>query len=203
MPTSATRLPLEPVRGYRRVFHAVPRPIELSGGALNLLIGVPGAGKTTYCGQAIKAGQLGVRVSLDDARAQLGAGAYDQTVTPQAVAYVADQVDQLLSQHKEVTVDATSSTAAERATWVTLAKKHGVPAIAHWLTTSTADAMRHNAPRTHPVPGTVIAEMGHRLGMLTVNALYGEGIAAVIEVRSTHLHRAHRITSPLQPGRHR
>lgn len=133
---------------------------------------------------ATAAGQLGTRVSLDDACALLGTGPAGQAATSQAVQHVVGQVDALLREGREVTVDATSTTDWERRTWLDLAHEHDATVVAHWVMTPLGEALRRNAQRARKVPGEVIAEMGHRLAALTITTLYREGFDAVVEVQT-------------------
>lgn len=114
-PSARPARPAPPLHRFRRIAHPTPRPLDRANGLVNVFIGVPGAGKTSF--YAAAADQLGTRVSLDDARALYGTGPEDQTVTQQALAHVIGEVEQLLREHQQVTVDATSTTVAERATW--------------------------------------------------------------------------------------
>jgi predicted kinase len=166
---------------FRRRTHRAARAIDPARPTVNVLLGVPGAGKTTF---AAAAGQLGVRVSLDDARALLGTGPEDQRVTDHAVQHVLAEADRLLDQHQTVLVDATSTTAAERQTWLQLAQAHRVAAVAYWLTTPLQIALQRNGIRDRHVPGTVIAEMSHNLAEVTVGGLYAEGFALVHEIHT-------------------
>jgi predicted kinase len=182
------QLPARPApspRRFRCVAHPAPQPLDRASGLLNLLIGVAGGGKTSF--YATAADELGIRESLDAARALYGTGPEDQSVTPQAVAHVIAQVEQLLREGQRVTVDATSTTAEERATWLGLAAAAGVPAIAYWITTPVNVARQRNASRARHVDDDVIAEHGDRLAALTIDDLYAEGFAAVCEVHTVPL----------------
>ncbi|UKD50873.1 ATP-binding protein (plasmid) [Amycolatopsis sp. FU40] len=140
------------------------KPID--GRALvRVLIGPPGAGKTTLCEH--EGWRFGTCLSLDAARADLGAGAHDQTATPAAVEHVELQAHALLAAGADVTIDATSTTAAERSTWLAVAKEHEAAAVAVIVRTPLETALARNAGRAQPVPEAVVKLFGQRVALLS------------------------------------
>lgn len=179
---SLTTRPELPEHVFRRVTHPPVRPLDRSRGELNVLIGVPGAGKTSFC--AATRGELGRRLSLDGARARLGRGPEDQRVTPKAVGCVMADVARRLREHERLVLDATSVTAAERATWLRLGFAADVPIVAYWITTPAPVAVSRDAGRVRQVGEGVIAEKARCLAELSVDDLYYEGFSAVVEVET-------------------
>lgn len=169
----------------RALLTTVPCPIDTTRGLLRVLIGPPAAGKTTWCAAELAAGRLGTRLSLDEARAELGAGPHDQSVTAQASDQVHRQADALLAAGAEVTLDVTSTTPVERRRWLQLAGRHDVPAVAVIVWEPLDVVLERNRRRAHPVPEDVVATFWHRVTGLDVNSLLTEGFRAVSELVPT------------------
>lgn len=168
----------------RALLTTEPWPVDAAGGLLRLLVGPPAAGKTTWCRDELAAGRLGTRLSPDDTRGELGHGPHDQSVTAAAVEQVRHQAGALLADRAEVTIDATSTTPAERRTWLDLARAHDVPAIAVIVWEPLDIVLARNSRRAVPVPRDVVFTYWHRITGLTVNSLLAEGFRAVAELVS-------------------
>ena len=152
---------------------------------LRVMVGGPGCGKTTYCERRAAAGRFGARLSLDRERAVLGRHERDQDATPAAVAMVHAIAGALLAGGREVTIDATATTAAERGTWLALARRHGAVPVAVIVRAPLAVALARNAARARPVPEPVVRELWYRVYALTLPGLLAEGFRAVTEVDTT------------------
>ena len=152
-------------------------PLDTRRGLVRVLIGPPAAGKTSLC--AAEGTRIGTRLSLDDARAQLGAGEHDQDATPAAVDHVRKQAHALLAMEAEITIDATSTTPAERATWLEIAREHQVPAVAVIVWAPLDEIRSRNAARPRPVPDDIVGCYWYRTTILSADDLIEEGFHSV------------------------
>jgi len=152
---------------------------------LRVLIGPPGVGKSTWCAAPAVAPRLGLVLSLDAARARLGAGEHDQSVTPAAVADVRRRCARSLVMGTSVTVDATGSSISDRATWLELAGWCGVAATAVVFRAPLALTLRRNAGRARQVPQEVVAAMAARIARTSAAHLLAEGFHAVVELTAS------------------
>lgn len=146
---------------------------------LTVLIGAPGSGKSTLASDAAAAGA--VVLSLDAARAVVGAHEGDQTATAAAVDYTIRRAHQTLAEGRPVVIDATSTTAPERATWLGIARERGVPARAVVLDTPLPVCLARNLvrPPHRRVPDDVLERMWAAVHDLTDTTLRDEGFAHV------------------------
>lgn len=147
---------------------------------LRVLIGPPGVGKSTWC--AARAHHLGLVLSLDAARALLGAGEHDQAVTAAAVHHVRGRCAQSLAMGTSVTVDATGSSILDRATWLELASRLGASPTAVVFRAPLALTLRRNADRARRVPEAVVTAMAARIARTSAAHLLAEGFHAVVEL---------------------
>ncbi|KDN23201.1 ATP-binding protein [Amycolatopsis rifamycinica] len=152
---------------------------------LRVMVGAPGCGKSTYCARKLAEGRFGARLSLDRERAVLGRHEHDQAATPAAVRMVRAIAGALLAGGREVTIDATATTAAERGTWLTLARQHAAVPVAVIVRAPLAVALARNAARVRPVPEPVVREFWHRVHAIHPLTLLVEGFRAVTEVDTT------------------
>uniref|UniRef100_UPI003F493B1D AAA family ATPase n=1 Tax=Amycolatopsis sp. CA-096443 TaxID=3239919 RepID=UPI003F493B1D len=156
-------------------------PIPEGLTVLRVLVGPPAAGKTTLC--AHEEHRFGTRLSLDDARAGLGAGTHDQDATPAAVEYVRLQAHALLAMGADVTIDATSTTRGERATWLAIAREHRAAAVAVIVWAPWPQVRARNARRARPVPEDFVKDCWDRVTGLTAGDLIAERFQVVLERR--------------------
>lgn len=152
-------------------------PFDRSRGLMRVLIGPPAAGKTTLC--AAEGTRFGTCLSLDGARAALGAGAHDQAATPAAVEFVKRQAHAMLAMEAEVTIDATSTTTDDRATWLDIAAHYNVPAVAIIVWAPLEVALQRNAARARTVPEDVVRLCWERVTLLAATDLIKEGFRRV------------------------
>lgn len=145
-----------------------------------LLIACPASGKTSLC-QANKS-RFGTVFSLDRARAQLGRHEHDHDASPAAVAAVHAEIDEILGEGGDVTLDATSTVAEHRARWLGLARQHGAQVTALVLRVDLALALQRNALRARPVPVDVVVDKWHAVDRLTATTLHREGFTEVTEL---------------------
>ena len=152
---------------------------------LRVMVGGPGCGKSAYCSRKLAEGRFGARLSLDRERAVLGRHEHDQAATPAAVQMVRAIAGALLAAGREVTIDATATTAAERGTWLTLARQHRAVPVAVIVRAPLAVALARNAARARPVPDAVVREFWHHVYLLAPALLLAEGFHMVTEVDTT------------------
>jgi predicted kinase len=144
-----------------------------------VLVGVPGAGKTTYARR-----ELGhaLRICLDDLRVMLTGKSFDLATEP-AVAVAADALRDSLaayaaSKTRSVPFDATHVTHAPRRPLIATARQFGFTPIAVYCHCPLAVALTRNASRPYPVPDNIVRDFSRRL----VPPSCEEGFAEVIDV---------------------
>lgn len=138
----------------------------MSDQVLNVLQGLPGAGKSTWAAawRALDP-QRRVVVNRDEIRFELF-GRYSG-LTDEQEAVVTDieflRVDRALGEGRSVTVDATHLVCAHRDRWVELAIRHGARSEVVVIDTPLSECLRRNQARGDAggrfVPVDVIAEM--------------------------------------------
>ena len=122
-----------------------------------ILIGLPGAGKTSFYRQRF--GQTHAHISKD-----LWPNASGRETRQQEL------LEETFSAGKSVVIDNTNPTAAERARLVTVARRHGARVIGYFFDVSTRVAVARNAERTGrgKVPNVAIFTAAKRLQRPTV-----------------------------------
>lgn len=134
--------------------------------ALNILKGLPGAGKSTWAAAwRAQDPQHRVVVNRDSIRFELFGVYSDLTAEQEAV--VSDieflRVDRALGAGMSVTVDATHLVAAHRERWSLLADRHGVRHAVIAIDTALGECLRRNQARADTgsrfVPEDIIVQM--------------------------------------------
>jgi protein phosphatase len=148
-------------------------------GLIRVLIGPPGAGKSTWCTD--HSDHLGHVFSLDQARAIVGSGEHDQTATQAAVAWVHAKAGDALAAAETVTIDATGAAPLDRATWLQLAREYHASPVAVVFRVPLVAALARNRQRQRQVPEDVITRMWGGIDRTTSRDLLDEGFAAVAE----------------------
>lgn len=96
---------------------------------LYITVGAPGSGKSTWV-ESFKINNPHVTfISSDHLRSIFGRDENDQSVSAQVFRHMESEVDRLLSENKDVCIDATNMHLKARKPWVQLSKKHN--AILH------------------------------------------------------------------------
>ena len=154
---------------------AVPDP------SLVLLIGVTGAGKSTFAARHFKPTQV---LASDAFRALVADDATDQTATADAFELLHLAVDRRLARRRLTVVDATNVLASARRPLIDAARRHGLPTVAIVFDLPPAISASRNAAR----PGRNVPPSVHqrqvralRRALLEIPA---EGFAAVWLLRS-------------------
>jgi len=151
-------------------------------GALVVLIGAAGAGKTTLAARHFPSDTI---LSSDGFRARLGDSAADQSMTRRAFAALHRALEARLARGRMTVVDATNVTAAARASLLRLARRSGAPAIALVLDLPAEVAIARNAARD----GRVAPEAAVRRQLVALEraddaTLGREGFATVLRLRT-------------------
>ena len=123
--------------------------------ALVILVGCPGAGKSTW-GKKFAAENNLTYVSTDAIRAELGKGEADQSVSAQAFATARARVSAALGAGKSAMIDATSVSKKARKDWVNLARGHAAYIIAVAFEVPKDELLRRDAQRERKVGEEII-----------------------------------------------
>ncbi|MGZ3140466.1 AAA family ATPase [Lentzea chajnantorensis] len=161
---------------------------QLKVPALHVLIGAPGAGKSTWT--AAQSAGLGAVLSLDDARAEISGDAGDQSVTRHAVKLVTDRAMGELLARRVATIDATGAVASDRQHWLTLAQSWGGVPTAWVFRTPLEVCLARNARRSpnRRVPDDVVIRMWTAIDSVSVEELHQDGFRVVVELLHPDLH---------------
>ncbi|WP_018685425.1 AAA family ATPase [Actinokineospora enzanensis] len=155
-----------------------------------VLVGAPGAGKSDFVQRHLAATAV---VSLDELRDEVSdlGDRHDQRPVTQnrALARAVLTAAHHVRSGTAVTIDATSSSRAHRATWVELARYHSVPAIAVVIHPDADVAAYRNRALRSPVPGpsgfaesvpAAWAAKAHETITADLGELADEGFATVV-----------------------
>jgi protein phosphatase len=157
-------------------------PLFVPAGALVVLVGPAGAGKTTLAARLFPAAAV---LSSDAMRARIGSGEADQTVTRAAFEALHRALDSRLARRELAVVDATNVTAAARAALLRRARRRGSPALAGVLAPPHAEALARNAARQERiVPSSVVSRHVAALSRTDDALLRREGFGTVRRLRS-------------------
>lgn len=151
-------------------------------GALVVLIGAAGSGKSTFAASRFPGESI---LSSDALRARLGAGENDQTVTRASFALLHRLLDGRLASGRPTVVDATNVTIRARASLLKIAHRHGAPAVAVILELPVDLVVSRNAARAERVvPEGAVRRQIAELGRAGDDQLRHEGFAIVRRLRS-------------------
>jgi len=96
-----------------------------------ITVGAPGSGKSTWIEKYKTTHPYMNFLSSDVLRAVFGKDENDQSVSAQVFRHMENEVDRLLSEGKDVCIDATNMHRRARKVWIDLAKKHGAMVTAY------------------------------------------------------------------------
>ncbi len=149
---------------------AVPDP------SLVLLIGVTGAGKSTFAARHFEPTQV---LASDAFRALVADDATDQTATADAFELLHLAVDRRLARRRLTVVDATNVLASARRPLLDAARRHGVPTVAIVFDLPPAVSASRNAVRSGRVVPHAVHQRQVRALRRSLLELPAEGFAAV------------------------
>jgi predicted kinase len=171
---------VEGERERRERAHAAGLAIDIPQGALVVLAGVSGSGKSTFAKRNFEASAI---VSTDALREVISGNPHDQTVSAEAFDLAQRIVELRLGRGRTTVVDATSTSPAERRLWLGVAQAMGRPAVAIVIDTDLDECLSSNAGRPRPVPEHVVRDQ-HAALRAGLPAIGSEGFAAIHHLSS-------------------
>gem|GEM_PF-29142 len=148
--------------------------LDLPSPCLVVLVGPPGAGKSTWAQRALP----GHVVSSDGLRSLVGEGEHDLRASADAFALLDDVVRRRVARRLTTVIDALGTDPDLRARWRGLAAAAGVPSVAVVFDVPAAQVRRQNRARAAPVPEGVLREQLARWPSV-VEAVRAEPFGAV------------------------
>lgn len=129
------------------------------GGNLIIMVGPPGAGKTTIAEQICDSYDNFVIVSPDKVREELTGDASNQTQNERVFSRVYNQLTSYLEHGKNVVYDATNCRSHHRYKIISVCENYAYRIICVMSTTPISDCIARNNERNKPVPEDVIEKM--------------------------------------------
>lgn len=152
--------------------------VRLPDPCLVVLVGVAGAGKSTWAASRFDANQI---VSSDALRATVGLHAHDQRASKDAFDLLDRIADARLRRGLTTVLDTTGLEVKRRAGWIAMAQKRGRPVHAVVLDVGERATRARNRAREPAVPSAIVTSQLRSLPS-TVAALTDEGFDGVHHV---------------------
>lgn len=159
--------------GVELLFQAAGLPCY-EPGAVIVLIGTPGAGKSSYAARFPRSWVL----NLDSYREQVADDPHDQAATPDAVIVEQVVLDARCRRSLPCVIDSTNVEARVREDLLDRVLPFGVPVIAVVFDVPLETCLSRNAARDRPVPEHVVREK-HAQMLASLPGLLDEGFACV------------------------
>lgn len=153
-------------------------------GSLVLLIGPPGAGKTTLAAALVAAGEVAAEdvLSTDVYREQLSGDALDLTQDRRVWAEVREKLDARMAAGRTTVVDATNVFRRRRARHIQVARAHGRAVVAVRFAVEAAELIRRNENRSRVVrPNVVVTLAVDMEDEASAEALAAEDIDLILD----------------------
>ncbi len=169
--------------------------ISLPDPSLVLLIGVTGAGKSTFAARHFRPTQV---LSSDSFRALVADDETDQSATADAFELLHLAVDRRLARRRLTVIDATNLLASARRPLLDAARRYTVPAVAIVFDLQPRVTAERNATRAGRTVPDVVHQRQVRALRRCLVELPAEGFAAIWLLRSAEaIDRAH--VGPISP----
>ncbi|WP_212612522.1 TIGR03560 family F420-dependent LLM class oxidoreductase [Pseudonocardia hierapolitana] len=150
--------------------------MRLPSPCLIVLAGPVASGKSTWAAEHFPPDAV---VSSDRLRALVGAGEDDIAASADALALLDEVVARRAARRLTTVVDSTGLDASKRATWLGLARRHGLACVAVVFDTPAGVCRARNRARARPVPaGVLTAQL--KAWPAVREALAGEGFDEVL-----------------------
>jgi len=152
-------------------------------GSLVVLVGAPGAGKSTLAAALVAAGVVAAEdvLSTDVYREQLSGDALDLTQDRKVWNQVREQLDERMAAGRTTVIDATNIIARRRARHIRIAREHGRPVVAVRFAVDAAELIRRNETRTRVVRPNVVVTLAVGMEEASAEVLAAEDIDLVLD----------------------
>jgi predicted kinase len=155
--------------------------IEVPAACLVVLVGVSGAGKSSFARRSFHAYEA---LSSDTCRGMITDDEGDQSATPQAFELLRYIADKRLARGRLTVVDATNLKREDRDNSLRLARKHHVPAVAIVFNMPVTICIERDRARRARSVGSDVIYSQHRELLKSLQELPTEGFEAVHVLRS-------------------
>jgi F420-dependent oxidoreductase-like protein len=152
--------------------------IRIGEPSLVVLVGAAGCGKSTWAGRWFRAEAI---VSSDDLRGVVGHSARDQRASKDAFEVLDLIVTKRLKRRLTTVVDTTGLDAKQRAKWVAMAAKAGVPAVAVTFDLPEREVRARNRQRGDDAVPSAVVTSQLQSAAETFARIQSEGFAAIHE----------------------
>lgn len=129
---------------------------------LSVMVGISGCGKSTFA-NGLKTSLSSDIVETDDIRKELTGDPSDQSQNRKVFQIAKQRVNSLLSQQKNVIIDATNLSMSDRKDWIDIGKNNNAEVRAYFIDTPIDVCKSQNNKRQRKVPEFVIDRQASKL----------------------------------------